>query len=179
MRSTFSAIIGGVAALVLTACISASPFHTTAMATPEFRPEQFFNGATHGEGTLVQRFKSDRKVTVEGTGTMQPDGSFRLDQHVTYADGTTEQRSWTMRRTGTHGYSATLSDASGTVTGETQGNVFKLRYLLRQPAVYMNQELYLQPDGKTVLNVATVTVLGVPWARLSETITRDSPMHAN
>ena len=110
---------------------------------------------------------------------MQPDGSFRLDQSVTYADGSTEERSWTLKQTGSHTYTATLSDASGPVTGHTDGNTFTIRYLLRQPSVYMNQSLYLQPDGRTVLNVATVTVLGIPWARLSETITRETPAHSN
>ena len=176
MKTIMSVIAGGTAVIAFTACVSASPFHTAAMTTPEFRPEQFFDGTTHGEGTLVQRFKADRKVSVEGRGTKQPDGSFRLDQSVTYADGSKEERSWTMKRTGAHSYSATLSDASGLMKGETSGNVFRLRYLLRHPAVYMNQELFLQPDGKTVLNIATVTVLGVTWARLSETITREKPV---
>ncbi|MDQ6737211.1 MAG: DUF3833 domain-containing protein [Gemmatimonadota bacterium] len=179
MRNILSGIAGGAAVTALTACISASPFHAVAMTTPEFRPERFFEGATHGDGILVQRFKPDRKVSVEGRGTMLADGSFRLDQSVTYADGSKEERSWTMKQTGNHTYTATLSDASGPVTGNTEGNLFRLRYLLRQPAVYMDQELFLQPDGKTVLNVATVTVLGIPWARLSETITRDTPVRGN
>ena len=36
----------------------------------------------------------------------------------------------------------------------------------------MEQWLYLQPGGHSVLNQAQVTVLGIPYARLSETITR-------
>lgn len=147
-----------------------------AMNTPELRPESFFLGKTHGSGTLVQRGKADRTLTVEGHGTQEPDGSFRLNQSVTFADGSHEERSWHLRQTGTNTYSATLSDAAGTVAARTEGNVFRLRYLLRQPAVYMNQVLVLQPDGRTALNVATVTVLGIPWARLSETITRDTPV---
>ena len=58
------------------------------------------------------------------------------------------------------------------VRAESSGSLFHLRYLLRQPAVYMEQWLYLQPDGRSVANFAQVTVLGVPWVRLSETITR-------
>ena len=109
---------------------------------------------------------------MEGTGRTEPDGSFRLDQAVTFDDGTTESRTWRVRRTAAHEYTATLSDAHGDVRAEASGNSFHLRYLLRQPAVYMDQSLYLQPDGRTVLNRATVTVLGIPWARLTETIRR-------
>lgn len=164
------------AGLVLSVgCLTASPFHTQTADTPQFRPEAFFAGVTQGEGTLVQRWKTPRKLHVEGMGQLEPDGTFRLDQTVTFDDGATEKRTWHLRQQGDHTYTATLSDASGKVSAETNGNAFHLRYLLRQPAVYMEQRLYLQPDGRTVLNVATVTVLGIPWARLSETITRRQP----
>jgi hypothetical protein len=36
----------------------------------------------------------------------------------------------------------------------------------------MDQRLYLQPDGRSAINFATVTVAGVPWARLAEQIVR-------
>lgn len=160
-------------ALLLTSgCLTASSFHTDAAAAPEFRPEAFFSGVTRGEGTLVQRGKAPRTLHVEGLGQRNSDGTFRLDQTVTFDDGAIEKRTWHLRQLGMDTYTATLSDASGKVTAETKGNMFHLRYLLRQPAVYMEQRLYLQPDGRTVLNVATVTVLGIPWARLSEKIAR-------
>lgn len=164
-------VTGAAALLFLSGCLAASPFHVEAASTPDFHPEVFFLGVTRGEGTLVQHGKTDRKVHVIGVGRTDRDGTFRLDQTVTYDDGTTEKRTWVLRHNGKQ-YVATLSDASGAVGGEANGNVFRLRYLLRQPAVYMDQELYLQPDGRTVLNIATVSVLGVPWARLSERITR-------
>lgn len=164
-------VTGAAAVLFLSGCLSASPFHVEAASTPEFRPEAFFLGVTRGEGTLIQHGKSDRKVHVIGVGSVESNGTFRLDQTVTYGDGTTEKRTWLLHHNGKQ-YIATLSDASGAVDGEVNGNVFRLRYLLRQPAVYMDQELYLQPDRRTVLNIATVSVLGVPWARLSERITR-------
>lgn len=128
----------------------------------------------------MQRWKSPRKLHQTGTGQLEPDGTFRLDQTVTFDDGATEKRTWRLRQTEAYTYTATLSDASGVVSAESKGNVFHVRYLLRQPAVYMEQSLYLQPDGCTVLNVATVSVLGIPWARLSETITRaDSKTASN
>jgi hypothetical protein len=158
--------------MLISGCLTASPFHTRAADAPEFRPELFFAGDTHGDGTLVQRWKAPRKFQVYGRGLRDAhDGSFMLDQKVTFDNGATENRIWHLRQQGAHRYSASLSDASGTVTAEAKGNVLHLRYLLRKPAVYMDQWLYLQPDGCTVLNVATVSVLGIPWARLSEKIT--------
>lgn len=141
-------------------------------AGPELSPEAFFAGRTEGEGTLTMRFRAPRPLRVEGIGQTEGDGTFRLDQQVTFADGAVERRTWRLRRTGRGEYRATLSDARGEVAAQASGNTFHLRYLLRRPAVYMEQWLYLQPDGRTVLNRATVTVLGIPWARLAETITR-------
>ncbi len=72
-------------------------------------------------------------------------------------------------------YTGTLSDADGDMTGEVEGNLFHLRYRIRQPAVYMEQWLYLQSDGRTVLNTGEATLLGIPWARLEERIVRSAP----
>lgn len=77
---------------------------------------------------------------------------------------------WAAAATRPGQYNATLSDAAGEAFAEASGNLFHLRYLLRRPAVYIEQWLYLQPDGHTVLNFATVTAIGIPVARLSEEI---------
>lgn len=137
-------------------------------------PMSFFNGHTRGEGTFDVRFGAKRTLAVEGVGKSQADGTFRLDQTITYGDGKIETRFWIMRRVDATHYAATLSDATGEVSAEVQGNLFHLKYLVQQPAVYVEQWLYLQPDGRTVDNRMQVTVLGIPWARLHETITRDA-----
>ena len=157
---------------VSTGCLSSLPERTQPSPQPRFDPTQFFAGATHGQGTLDVRVGSDRQVTVEGQGRAEPDGTFRLEQTVTYGDGSVEQRVWLLRRVDSTHFAGALSDASGDVTAEVRGNLFHLRYRIRHPAVYMEQWLYLQPGGRRVQNLAQVTVLGIPWARLSETITR-------
>ena len=159
--------------LLLSACLARFPSaEPQPSPQPELIPDQFFLGATHGVGTLSTRFRATRTLHVEGMGRREADGSFRLDQTVTFDDGAVETRTWRLERTSPSTYHATLSDAAGDVSAESSGNTFHLRYLLRQPRVMMEQWLYLQPDGHTVLNRATVSVLGVPWARLAETITR-------
>lgn len=118
------------------------------------------------------RFGTDRDLAVEGHGWTRPDGIFQLDQTITFGDGAVEARDWCLSRLDASRFSAILSDARGKVAASASGNLFHLRYLIRHPAVRMEQWLYLQPDGQSVLNLARVTVLGVPWARLRETITR-------
>lgn len=156
----------------LTGCLSAPPLPPASLDKPEMRPEVFFAGRTRGSGELELRGRGARAFQVEGFGRAEADGSFRLDQTVTYADGDIEKRTWILRPAEDNTYTGTLSDAAGEVAGETRGNVFHLRYLLRQPAVHMEQSLYLQPDGRSAINFATVTVAGMAWARLAEQIVR-------
>jgi len=157
---------------VATGCLAGNPAPPAQTPAPLFDPTVFFAGPTHGEGALHVRAGSSRTLRVEGIGRTDADGAFQLDQTVTFADGAVETRTWRMRRVDAGHYAATLSDAKGEVQAETSGNRFHLRYLMRQPAVYMEQWLYLAPDGQSVANQAQVTVLGIPWARLAETITR-------
>ena len=156
--------------LALSACLPPLPERPDVARKPVFDPVAFFTGPTHGEGTLLRRFAGSRALRVEGLGTVQPDGSFALDQIIMFANGTVESRRWVLtRRDATH-YSASLSDAQGDVSADVDGTRFHLKYRIRSPRVYMEQWLDLQPDGRAVLNQAQVTVLGIPWARLSESI---------
>lgn len=164
------------AVLPLAGCLHRLPPRPPVAPTPAFDPTRFFAGHTHGEGTLDVRVGADRHLRVDGEGRTETDGTFRLDQRVTYGDGAVETRVWRLRRTDATHYRVELSDAKGPVEATTDGDRLHLRYLIRHPAVYMEQWLTLQPDGRTVRNLAQVTVLGVPWAHLDETITRsDAP----
>ena len=140
---------------------------------PEMRPESFFAGTTRSSGVLENRSGAPtRRFHVEGDGVTLPDGSFRLDQGVTFEHDAPQRRTWIMRRLDSHHYIASLTDASGAVRAEAYGDLFHLRYPMRTPfGGSMEQWLYLQPDGRTVMNEATVRVFGVVVAHLSERIT--------
>ena len=138
------------------------------------RPEAFFAGTTTSTGLLETNSGAPtRQFHVEGKGQQLADGSFRLDQSVTLGQQAPKSRTWIIRRLGEHRYTATLTDASGPVTAEAYGNLFHLRYPLKSlPAGEMEQWMYLQPDGRTVMNEATVRALGVVVGHLSERITQ-------
>lgn len=156
----------------MSGCLSSLPSAPPAAPVPKFDPIAFFSGHTHGEGALEKRLGDARKLSVEGRGTVAADSTLTLDQVITYADGGSETRRWVVKRTDATHYQATLSDASGEVVAESDGNSFHLRYPIRSPHVYMEQWLVLNPDGRTVENRAEVSVLGVPWYHLSERITK-------
>ena len=172
MQRRFAVCLAVASIVTLTGCLARFRVGETAAPLPEFRPEQFFAGATHGDGVLATRGRADRAFQVTGTGHGEPDGTFVLDQTLTYADRKVERRSFRMRRVAEHQYTATLTGASGRVSASIEGNSFHLRYTIGRPSVTMEQWIYLQPDGRTALNRGTVRVLGVPIAHLSETITR-------
>lgn len=143
-------------------------------AAPPFRPEVFFDGRTEGLGTLRVRAGGAEVVRVESVGAAQEDGAFRLDQIVTRGDGEPTTRTWLLRLTSPTTYTGTLTDASGEVRAEVDGSVLRIRYPMGT-ATTMRQTLYLQPGGDVALNLATVSVLGVPVARLEEQIRRVGP----
>jgi hypothetical protein len=160
---------------LLSGCVS--PLELTAFdgQLPVMRPEVFFAGSTTSYGVIAtSKGKPSRILRVSGSGRTLPDGSFQLDQTVTYDDGKSGQRTWIMKSADSMRYTATLTDAAGPVRAEVHGNLFHLRYLLKRPAVYMEQWLYLQPDNRTVLNEGRISMAGMTIARLSERITRSN-----
>ncbi len=160
-------------ALTLAGCIGPMALRGFDGAGPAMRPEAFFAGHTHGWGVLQTRGgRPSQRFEVEGQGHSAADGSFHLAQTVTWGDGHSTRREWVMRAEGPAGYRATLTDAKGPVQGDVRGNVFHLRYRLASPDVVMEQYLYLQADGRHVLNTGTVTAFGLPIAHLTENITR-------
>lgn len=160
------------ACLLMSGCLGGFQVSETPARAPEFRPEEFFSGLTHGDGILVTRWSPAKAFKVTSSGKSESDGTFVLDQTIAYADGTLERRSFRMRRHDDHEYTGSLTGASGVVSARAEGNTFHIRYTIRKPAVTMEQWIYLQPDGRTAFNRATLRVLGIPLAHLSETIRR-------
>ena len=151
----------------------------TALACPlfaadqpvEFTPQNGFGGVSEGRGTLTLFLGKPRAFHVSSRGTPQSDGTFRLDQIVTFEGQAPQDRFWILTITSNNCYSATLSDAAGPVKGVTSGSHLSLESRVKGPLV-MHQELELSPDGKTIDNVGVITLIGIPVGRLHETITR-------
>ena len=67
----------------------------------------------------------------------------------------------------------------GTIEGESQGNAFHWRFTLAlSPGnplgnVSMSQWMYLQPDGRTMINHSTIRKFGIVVAQVTEQFRRD------
>lgn len=164
------------AAVGLGGCAAALPPSAFEGGNPRMRPEVFFAGTTRSSGVLENRSGAPtRRLHVQGEGRTLPDGGLQLMQSVTLDRDAPTTRIWVMRRVDERQYTATLTDASGPVEGEAY--VFNLSYSMVSPAGgRMGQWMYLQPDDRTVVNEATVSLFGVVVARLSERITREGSL---
>ena len=149
-------------------------FSLPAEQLPQFTPNAGFAGESEGNGTLKLFLGKPQSFHVVSHGAEQGDGSFRLEQRVTFEGQPPQDRVWVLITVSPDHYSATLSDASGPATGVTSGSRLSLRYRVKGPLV-MNQILRLMPDGKTIDNVGVITLLGIPVGHLHETISRRDP----
>jgi hypothetical protein len=162
----------------LSGCISTIRPESFAVNSPVFLPEQFFSGSTRGSGILQANDGTPAKqISVISNGRMLPDGRFQLEQTIsqnTPGSPNVEKtsRTWLMTKVDANHYTATLTDAAGPVTGEVHGNLLHLKYRFKKPFVTMEQWLYLQADGRTVLNEARIHLPGRTIARISEIIVR-------
>lgn len=170
--ATLKQFITAATLLMLAACASSGPMGTATGLV--MAPEVFFDGPTRGRGVLVYPGgQEDRRLTVTSTGQMTADGTFVLSQLIRFDDGSEEQRVFRIRKRADGAYTGSLDGARGPVTIETEGAVMRLNYALEAvPLGRMEQYLYLQPDGRTVINEGTVRVLGVTVRRLHEIIER-------
>ena len=137
--------------------------------TPRFDPIAFFSGRTQGDGRLKILLKAEQQVRVQGQGRVEPDGTLVLEQVVRRGTRRVERREWRMREIGPDRYRGTLSDAIGTVDVETYGSLLTIRYAMKG-GLRVEQSLYLDATARSALNRMKISKLGVPVARLEETI---------
>jgi len=142
-----------------------------------FDPVAFFDGHVHSWGVVESRSGAPTEwVTTDCQGHI--DGSDRLNmvQHLSFQDGTKQDRTWTMRRLGPQRFEATANDMVGHAIGESKGGTFHWQWkLARDPGnklldVTMEQWMYQLDDG-SVLVRSTINKLGVILAEVTEQFT--------
>ncbi len=166
------------ATLTLAGCASLKP-SDFAGGRPVFQPDRFFAGCTHSSGVRESAGGAPtERVTTDTVGHWQGN-VLHLEQNLTFGDGKTQHRSWRIRRQDAHHFSATANDMVGTARGEAYGNVFHWSFTLAlSPGnplanVRMSQWMYLQPDGKTMINHTTIRKAGFVVAQVTEQFRRE------
>lgn len=123
---------------------------------PVLKLEEFFNGelVAYGmvqdySGKVIQRFKADLQGTWDGNNGV-------LDEQFYYADGTTDERSWRITKTGENSYEGRAADVADVAMGTTAGNVLNWSYTLiierdGEPfEVKLDDWLYLVNDNNMI-----------------------------
>lgn len=143
-------------------------------AATRFDAITFFTGHTEGTGRLKVMMRGAKAVDVHGYGRVAPDGAIVLTQIVERQGKGPARRQWHIREASPGRYTGTLTAAEGAITGETIGGRLKLTYRMKG-GLRATQWIEGAPDGRSAHNRMTVTKMGVPVARLDETIRRTGP----
>ncbi|SFR59514.1 DUF3833 domain-containing protein [Litoreibacter janthinus] len=154
-------------ALVLGACTGKPSFEDSSLSTLELNLEEYFVGDLRAYGQFQDIFGTVRRqfvVDIKGTW----DGAvLRLVEDFTYEDGSTEQRIWSLTKTGPDSWRGTAPGVIGEATGEEQGDRFNWRYTIDLPVgdgattrVSFDDWMWLQDDGR-LLNRAYMKRFGV------------------
>ncbi|MEG3125114.1 DUF3833 family protein [Sphingomonas sp. GB1N7] len=164
---------GFVALVGLSGCVSADNLAREQTHGAQFDAAAFFTGRTEGKGTLKVVLRRAERTLVVGVGSMRTDRTIVLDQTVRRGNHAATCRQWVLHPNGPDRYVGTLSDAVGPVVGMVSGNRLQLAFAMKG-GLEARQWLYLERGGAVARNVMIVSKLGLPVARLDETITRKS-----
>jgi len=157
--------------LALAACTGKPSFNDPSLSERQLRLEKFFVGdlVAHGQfqdvfGTVRRQFE----VKINGKW----DGKIlTLTEDFVYEDGSTEQRVWSLRKTGERTWAGTAPGVIGMATGEEKGDRFNWRYTIDLPIpaadgttsvtrVSFDDWMWLQTD-KRLFNRAYMKKYGV------------------
>ena len=121
-------------ALAFTAACTGKPsLNDPALSDRQLNIEQFFDGKTVAYGQFQDVFGTVRRsftVTINGDW----DGKrLRLVEDFVYEDKSTEQRVWTLVKTGPQTWQGTAPGVIGVATGVEDGNRFNWKYTIDLP----------------------------------------------
>lgn len=117
----------------LAACSGTPSLTDRKLGTQALNLEEFFEGKTVAYGQFQDVFGTvRRRFEVEITGTW--DGqTLTLVEDFIYADGETEQRVWSLKKTGDQTWEGTAPGVIGIATGEEDGDTFNWVYTIDLP----------------------------------------------
>lgn len=152
--------------LLLAACVGRPSLDAPSMGGPDLALEEFFDGRTVAYGQFQDRFGEVRRrfqVEVEGTWDGE---TLTLIEDFAYSDGVTEQRVWTLRKTGPDTWAGTAPGVIGGATGEIRGDTFHWSYSIDLPEASggfradFDDWMWRLDDGR-LLNRAYISRFGV------------------
>ncbi|WP_299210948.1 DUF3833 domain-containing protein [uncultured Tateyamaria sp.] len=119
--------------MVLGACTGKPSIDDAALSERKLNLEEFFDGRVTAYGQFQDVLGTvRRRFTVEINGTW--DGqTLTLVEDFVYEDNSTEQRVWTLRKTGPDSWEGTAPGVIGTATGQEKADTFNWQYTIDLP----------------------------------------------
>ena len=144
---------------------------------PKLELRDYFNGPVEAYGLFTDRSgRVVKRFTVHMDCTWDGDHGV-LDEHFSYADGTSQRRVWKLTRNGPNNYTGQADDVIGTAQGEQDGNAFHWRYSLALPVdgktyqVDFDDWMFLM-NKNVMLNRATMRKWGVDLGQVTLSFNR-------
>jgi hypothetical protein len=118
---------------LVAACTGKPSFEDPSLSTRNLELESFFDGRLRAQGQFQDVLGTVRRqFTVDIAGDW--DGEvLRLVEDFVYEDGSTEQRVWTLRKTGEETWEGTAPGVIGVARGEERGDRFFWSYEIDLP----------------------------------------------
>ena len=172
MNQRRTLLIAGLASVATLAGCAGPQVGDYVQQKPLLELDRYFNGRVlaHGifqkrDGAVARRFTVVMDCHWEGNQGV-------LDEHFSYADGSTERRVWRLTKHADGRYTGRADDVVGEAQGQTSGNAFRWNYTLRLPVdgsvyeVQFDDWMFLM-DDRVMLNRATMSKFGI---RLGEVL---------
>ena len=146
-------------------------------ATPKLDLSQYFNGTIDAYGIFQKRSGEVVKRFHVLIDAKWKDNVGTLDERFTYSDGTTQQRIWTITKTGSDAYSGTADDVVGQALGQSAGNALRWQYVLELPVdgkvyhVDFDDWMFLM-DERVMLNKSTMSKWGFDLGEVTLTFVK-------
>jgi hypothetical protein len=150
----------------LSACVGKPSLDDEKLSDRQLNLEEFFQGEVLATGQFQDVFGTVRRrfdVVINGTWDGE---TLTLVEDFAYADGTTEQRIWTLEKTGEDTWRGTAPGVIGIATGEERGDTFNWTYEIDLPVpdgtlrVSFDDWMWMLSDTR-VLNRAYMKRFGV------------------
>ncbi len=125
--------------LFLAACTGKPALEDPVLSDRTLNLEDFFEGQSVAYGQFQDSFGTVRRrfeVQIDGTWDGE---TLTLTEDFVYEDGSTEQRVWTLTKTGADTWEGRAPGVVGVATGEERGDTFNWVYTIDLP----------MPDGST------------------------------
>jgi len=152
------------AALLMAGLAGAAP-----AAEPKLDMLAFFTGHTHADNAIRIALHGPHKLVVDSVGGRNKEGQFVLIDTVEEEGKPARKRTWVMHPDGPNHFTGSLSDASSPVDVTVSGTGAKIRYVMKEGGLKVEQDLQLRADG-TLANHVIAKKFGLKFAQVDGSI---------